>query len=284
MSKNYNLISDVPFEVITGLIDYNLTNDYMFKATMQECEEARVGLISALLGIDPAQIIAEVTNPIELGKSIASKDFYLDVMVSVNNIKMMNLEMQVTKLNYWDKRTLSYCCRSYDQLCSGGKYEDLLPFQQVGFTKFDMFEDNNRFYDTFCMTSRDSAQIYTDNFLLSVVNLKRIDEATEQDKQYRLDKWCRLITVSTWEELKEIAKEDPYMQATAKNLYMLSSDFEIREEARRREEYYTYVHSLEEKIAEKDNALAEKDAKMASALAEKDSRIAELERQLRSLN
>ena len=184
--------------------------------------------------------------------------------------------MQVTKLSYWDKRSLSYCCRSYDQLSSGGKYEDILPFQQVGFTKFDMFADNNRFYDTFYMTSKDSAQIYTDNFLLSVVNLKRIDEATEQDKQYRLDKWCRLITVSTWEELKEIAKEDPYMQATAKNLYMLSSDFEVREEARRREEYYIYVHSLEDKIAEKDTALAEKDA----ALAEKDAEIAELRRQL----
>ena len=71
-----------------------------------------------------------------------------------------------------------------------------------------MFPTNNRFYDTFCLISPDSSQVYSDNFLLSVVNLKRIDEATDRDKQNNLDKWCRLITASTWEELKELVKED----------------------------------------------------------------------------
>ncbi len=263
MRKNHNSILDIPFDLITGAIPYNLTNDYMFKATLQECNEARIGLISSLLCKDPSTIEASVINPIELGKSIASKDFYLDVRVIVNKIETMNLEMQVNNLGDWDKRSLSYCCRSYDQLCSGENYKNLLPFHQVGFTYFDVFDNNNRFYDTFRMISQDSSQIYTDNFLLSVVNLKRINEASEKDKKYCLDKWCKLITASTWEELKEIAKEDPYMQATAEKMYYLSSDFEIQEEARRREEYYNYVHSLEADIAEKDASLAEKDAEIA---------------------
>lgn len=195
MHKDYNLITNIPFEKVTGPIPFNLTNDYMFKATLQECTEARIGLIGAILGMDPSTIEAEVINPIELGKSIASKD---------------------------------------------------------------------------------SAKIYTDAFLLSVVNLKRIDEATERDRQYRLDKWCRFITASTWEELKELAKEDTNMQAAAENLYLLSSDFEIREEAIRRRDYYNYVHSLEAEIAEKDAHLAEKDA----SLAEKDAEIAELKKRL----
>ena len=77
------------------------------------------------------------------------------------------------------------------------------------------------------------------------------------------------------------------MQATAEKFYLFSSDFEIQEEARRREEYYNYVHSLESKIAEKDNALAEKDNALAekdNALAEKDAEIDELRRQLRLLS
>lgn len=297
MKKKYNLISNTPFDRVTGPLEYNLTNDYMFKATMQECKEARIGLISALLGIDPMLIETEVTNPIELGKSIGSKDFYLDVKVIVNKAKVMNLEMQVRDLGDWDKRSLSYCCRSYDQLNSGDNYKDMLPFQQVGFVDFDMFPDNNRFYDTFCMFSVESSQKYTDKFLLSVVNLKRIDEATTQDKRYGLDKWCRFITASTWEELREIAKEDPYMQITAEKIQLLFSDFDVREEARRRKEYYNLVNSLKAEIAENATALADKDAEIAdkdaaiadkdaaiadkdAALANKDSEIAELKRKL----
>ena len=105
-----------------------------------------------------------------------------------------------------------------------------------------------------------------------MVNLRRIDEATERDKLYKLDKWCRLITASSWEEAKEIAKEDPLMEATIKKLYYLDSDFEMREEAIRRRDYYNYVHSLEREIVESK-----------SVIAEKDFTIAELKRQLELL-
>ena len=66
------------------------------------------------------------------------------------------------------------------------------------------------------------------------------------------------------------------MEATIKKLYYLDSDFEMREEAIRRRDYYNYVHSLENKITEKDSMIAEKD----SVIADKDSVIAELKRQL----
>ena len=73
------------------------------------------------------------------------------------------------------------------------------------------------------------------------------------------------------------------MEATIEKLYYLDSDFEMREEAIRRRDYYNYVHSLENKITEKDSEIAEKDSmleKNAAEIAEKDSVIAELKRQL----
>lgn len=77
------------------------------------------------------------------------------------------------------------------------------------------------------------------------------------------------------------------MQAAAEKLYLFSSDFEIREEAIRRRDYYNHVHSLEAKIAEQDNALIEKDNALIekdNALAEKDNEIAELKRKLASMS
>ena len=37
---------------------------------------------------------------------------------------------------------------------------------------FDVIPNKNQFYDTFYMTSKDTSEIYTDKFLLSVVNLR----------------------------------------------------------------------------------------------------------------
>ena len=66
------------------------------------------------------------------------------------------------------------------------------------------------------------------------------------------------------------------MEVTAQKIHDLFADFEIREEARRREEYYNYVHSLEAEIAENKADIAEKDATIAA----KDAEIAELKKKL----
>lgn len=257
MDKKKNLISDVTFETVTGKIAYNLTNDYMFKATLQECKEAQIGLISALLMVDPDSLEVEVTNPILLGKSLASKDFYLDVRVIINKEKCMNLEMQVNNEGNWVERSLSYTSRLFDNLEKGEDYRNVNYIHHVGFVDFDVLDNENGFYDTFMLANTANSKIYTDRFKVSVVNLKRIDEATSTDKSYKLDKWARLIKATTWEELREISKEDPLMEATARTLYSLIEDFDNREEARRREEYYARVKRLEDTIAEKDAIIAE---------------------------
>ncbi len=45
------------------------------------------------------------------------------------------------------------------------------------------------------------------------------------------------------------------MEATARTLYSLIEDFDNREEARRREEYYARVKRLEDTITEKDKTI-----------------------------
>lgn len=109
----------------------------MFKATLQECQDVLPGLIGALLHVDPLTITVEVTNPIVLGKSIASKDFYLDVRINVNNSLTMNLEMQVRKYAKWNDRTTGYAARIFDNLLSGEDYDDTTPVHHIGFLNFD---------------------------------------------------------------------------------------------------------------------------------------------------
>lgn len=248
----------------------------MFKATIQECKEAQLGLVSAIMRVDPAVLEVTITNPILLGKSISDKDFYLDVKVTVNHSLCMNFEMQITNDGNWLERSVSYTARLYDNLNSGDDYKDVTPVHHIGFLTFDLFEDGNKFFDTFTLQNEDNSQKYTSKFKVSVVNLKCIPMATIDDKIYKLDSWAKLLCASTWEELKDVAKGDLYMEKTAQTLFMLSSDFDIRENARRRDEYYAKLRRL----AVQDAIIADKDAtisRQADEIAKLRKRLADYE-------
>ena len=60
--------------------------------------------------------------------------------------------------------------------------------------------------------------IYSDNFILNVVNLSRIDLATKEDRAYGIDHWAALFKAKTWEELKMIAEKDKDIEEAARLL------------------------------------------------------------------
>ena len=267
MTKDDNLIFNETYETISGDIPYNLTNDYMFKATLQECHEALLGLVSALHKIAPIALDVSVSNPMILGCNFANKDFFLDVRVIVNNSKHMNLEMQITDEGNWLERSVSYASRMFDRLISGQNYKEATCVHHVGFINFNLFDDDNKFYETFALTNSDNSRVYTNKFLVSVVNLLQINEASDDDKSYKLDQWAKLFTARTWKELKKIAKEDPYMEATARKLFDLSQDFDTLENARRRDMYYADLKRRDDKIAEQANKIADLEAEISELRA-----------------
>lgn len=103
--------------------------------------------------------------------------------------------------------------------------------------------------------------LYSDNFTLSVVDLSRIDLATEEDKQYRIDDWAALFKASTWEEIKMLAYKDEYLNEASNAIFRLNADEQIRKQCLDREEYYQDLRNYEKALAETkaalDKALAE---------------------------
>lgn len=61
-----------------------------------------------------------------------------------------------------------------------------------------------------------------------MADLTKIDLATEEDKQYHIDRWAKLFKADTWEELRMVASEDEALYEAAKTLFYQSSDEEIR--------------------------------------------------------
>lgn len=75
--------------------------------------------------------------------------------------------------------------------------------------------------------------IYSDKFILSVVDLNYIHLATDEDKQYQIDYWASLFKTTTWEEIEMLAENNPYMQEAFDTIYQLTSDEPFADKSKR---------------------------------------------------
>ena len=250
-----------------GVIEYNMTNNYMFRYILQKNEKVLKGLICSLLHLKPEQIQkVEIKNPINLSGDVSGKEFILDINVMLNDNTLINLEMQVANEYNWPERSLSYLCRSYDQLYSGQDYIEVLPVIHIGFLDFTLHPKEPEFYATYKMLNVKNHLVYSDKFILSVVNLNQIELATKEDKAYNIDYWARIFKAKTWEELKMFAKDNEYLQEAAESLYVANADEIVRQQCRAREDAERLQRTLE-----RDNTL------LKNQLANANARIKELE-------
>lgn len=103
--------SYVSLKEATGVIAYNMTNNYMFRFILQKNEKVLKGLICSLLHLKPEQIKKiEILNPINLAGDVTGKEFILDINILLNDDTQINLEMQNENEHNWTERSLSYLC------------------------------------------------------------------------------------------------------------------------------------------------------------------------------
>ena len=280
--KSISILPSVPFQRLEdahGAIPYGMTNDYMFRAVLQSNNKVLRGLICSLLHLSESEIIStEITNPIILGQSIEDKEFRLDINVLLNNHTIINLEMQVANKLNWPNRSILYLCRSFDNPKHGQDCQEAMPAIHIGFLDYTLFKEYPEFYATYKLINVKNHHVYSDNFILSVVDLSQIDLATEEDRKYHIDYWASLFKASTWEDIKMLASKNEYLYEASKTIFQLSADEQIRKRCRDREEYYQDLHNYEREIEKMREMISEKNAvilKKDAAISEKDATILE---------
>lgn len=191
--------------------------------------------------------------------------------------------MQIANQLNWTNRSVLYLCRSFDIPEHGEDYREIKPAIHIGFLDYTLFEEYPEFYATYKLTNVKNGHIYSDNFILSVVDLSRIDLATEEDKAYGIDHWAALFKAKTWEEIKMIASKDKDMEEAARSLFEFCTDEQVRKLCRDREEYYQDLRNYEREIERMKKVIAEKEVEMDIALLEKDTAILEKDRVIEKL-
>ena len=239
------------FQNACGQIPYNMTNDYMFRAVLQSNNKVLRGLICSLLHLSEKAVVSvEITNPVILGEAVTDKEFRLDINVVLNNHTLINLEMQIANKLNWQERSVMYLCRSFDRLNRGQDYMEAKPAIHIGFLDYTLFEETPEFYASYKLINVKNHQKYSDSLTLHVVDLSRIDLATEEDRKYHIHEWAMLFKARTWEEMKMLAARDEYLQEASETIFRMSADDLVRKRCLDREEYYQDLRNYERAIEE----------------------------------
>lgn len=272
---------------------YGMRNDYMFHAVLQKNEEVLRNLLATLLEIDEAEIEScHIENPIELGKEIEGKECILDVKLTLNNDKVINIELQVYKQTYWINRSLLYWARTYDNLKSGQDYSMLLPAYHIGILDFTLFENYPKFMAQYQILDVEDGYLYSDKLCIKVLDLTQLEKAKQEpETNKKLLKWASIFKAETLEELEQLASGEEVFENMVVTMKKLSEDEKIRMQCEAREDYersllteYNAGKSegiaserrnteKERQRAEKESQRAEKESQRADALAAEVERL-----------
>ncbi len=264
MNHNYHEICNrqqdtngyVVFQDARGTIPYGMTNDYMFRAVLQANNKVLRGLICSLLHLSEKDVFSvKIVNPVVMGETVEKKEIRLDINVVLNDHTLINLEMQVANQLNWKKRSVIYLCRSFDQLNRGQDYTEARPAVHIGFLDYTLFRECPEFYASYKLINVKNNNIYDDNLILNVVDLSRIDLASEDDKKYHIDRWAALFKATTWEEIRMLVSDNEYLNEAAETIFRMNADEQVRKQCRDREEYYQDLRSYERAIGERESAI-----------------------------
>ena len=225
-------------KLLTGKLPHTLTNDYLFHIVFQKNPKILRGLIRSLLKLKDEEIIdIRLENPITPGEKADDKTLILDLLITLNGNQKINIEMQVLNTKDWPERSLTYLCRSFDNLESGNDYINVMPVIHIGILDYTLFPKYPEFYAHYAMMNIINHNIYSDKLLLNVLDLTQINIATETDIVSGLKHWAQLFKATTWEEIQMLTTNYKDLENIVDIVQEALADKDIRLQCEARERY-----------------------------------------------
>ena len=199
-------------------------NNYAFQKIFKN-EEIVKGFLIALLHLKETDIEElEVTDPFVEGEVKEEKEGILDVKLILNGGKKINIEMQNTYQEDWAERSLFYNCRMFTEgLKKGESYYELPPCIHVGILDFNYLKSPG-FYHRILLKDDTTGDLYSSKFQFHVIELSKIATTKGKARKQDLYKWAKLISASTWEEIREESEGNHYMEKVRDEMIKMSQD------------------------------------------------------------
>ena len=260
----------------TGKLAYTLKNNYLFLALMNSHPYTLKMLVCSLLALESSEITSiTIRNPIKVGEAVTDKTFILDLDLMLNGDTYINIELQVVNYNNWPERSLGFLCRTYDNLNKGEDYIDTKPAIHISILDFTLFEEYAEFFATYRLLNCKKHYEYTSKFSLHVLDLSKIDMATDEDKRNQLDVWSRIFQAETWGDLMAIAADNNDFVSTIEEIDRLTADEAVRLQCEAQERALIHEQAIKRKLKTQESKIEQLEATLNSVVQEKDAALQE---------
>ena len=209
-------------------------------------------------------------------------NYMFQALFQENTEALTNL---VCSILHWPERSLGYLCRNFDYLNKGNNYTTVKSAIHIGFLNFTLFPNLPEFHATYKIQNIKNHNIYTDKFILHVIELNSIDLATKDDCDYEIDKWACFLKAKTWEDIRMLINENPALQSVGETLYQLNMNDQLRETCERfvyaeaeknaLNEMNTELKQLNAELKQTHDALTKSNAELEQSNAQLEQEIAD---------
>ncbi len=208
--------------------------DFAFKEIMMD-DVIRVGFLSAILKIDPAEIKETKVLNTNLRKIYeGEKQGILDVRVLLDNYMEIDIEIQLATLNVWADRSLFYLAKMYtEQISKGQDYSVFKKCVSISILDFNLFKEEKEYYSCFHIWEDTRHVLFTDKMEFHVLELPKLPKELQEDNDILL--WAKFISAERKEEFNMLAAKNTYIEKAYQQLQVISQDKQKRLEYEARE-------------------------------------------------
>lgn len=201
-----------------------LTNNYAFLKIFKKEENVK-GFLIDLLNLKEKQIKKiEIKDPFTSGENKEEKEGILDIKLTLNGNKKINIEMQNTYQEDWTERSLFYNCRMFTEgFKKGDPYWKLSPCIHVGILNFNMMKSPG-YYHKVTLRDEKTNELYSRKFQFHMIELKKTKTTKGKARKHPLYRWARLIAATTWEEVAQESAGNRYMERIQEEMVKMSQD------------------------------------------------------------
>ncbi len=213
--------------------DINRLNDVFFKSLLgdEKRKNLTIDFLNAILNKDETNyfvdiefIDKELTPIIEGGKVSI-----LDIRAKMNDKTQINIEVQIVKQDYINKRSLYYWSKIYsEQLKKGQEYELLNPTITINLMNFKYFAQYDTFYNAYHIRNDKTGDILTDDLEMHFIELPKF-KISDIKKLRKDEKWIAYFSHNcTDEQREEIAMSEPAIKQALQYEDYFTQDEKLR--------------------------------------------------------
>ena len=181
-----------------------------------------------------SSMLSEEINEISLDENIIlrreipeGKMGIVDILAKINNTEYCNIEMQLTNKKNLIKRMLYYWSKQYTkELKKGEDYIELKKTIEILIVDFEIKQLKELGYHSKwkIIEEKDRKLILTDDLEIHIIEINKIKNLTEKEKNKELVKWIYFLEEPDGERVKEYMKSDSGIKEAKGKLETMSED------------------------------------------------------------